>query len=121
MRHDWNQSQENEKRDLISILRFRSRNATGGPGNASRAGTASRSSTGRLTNLKLFFVPTQLIHNITDQLPRLGVFIVEHDLAALSDGTILCLYERGDERGSELYGRITMARFTADWLRAETD
>ena len=43
------------------------------------------------------------------------------DLAALSDGTILCLYERGDERGSELYGRITMARFTADWLRAETD
>ena len=39
------------------------------------------------------------------------------DLAALPDGTILCLYERGDEDGGELYGRITLARFRADWVR----
>lgn len=35
-----------------------------------------------------------------------------YDLAALPDGTLLCLYE-GDQR-------ITVARFNLDWLEAET-
>lgn len=39
------------------------------------------------------------------------------DLAASQDGTIFCLYERGDEGGGELYGRITLARFVPDWVR----
>jgi sialidase-1 len=36
------------------------------------------------------------------------------DLAVPADGTILCLYERG---GKSSYERITLARFTADWIR----
>ena len=36
------------------------------------------------------------------------------DLAALADGTILCLYERGDKSS---YEKITLARFTLDWLK----
>lgn len=40
------------------------------------------------------------------------------DMAVLPDGTMLCLYERGDERGDELYGRITLARFTKAWVQS---
>ena len=36
------------------------------------------------------------------------------DLAVLPDGTILCLYERG-ERSS--YEKITLARFSLDWIK----
>jgi sialidase-1 len=36
------------------------------------------------------------------------------DLAALDDGTILCLYERGSERLSE---KITLARLNLAWLK----
>jgi sialidase-1 len=35
------------------------------------------------------------------------------DLAVLPDGTVLCLYERGD---ASPYERLTLARFTLDWL-----
>lgn len=34
-------------------------------------------------------------------------------LAVLPDGTIACLYERGDKHA---YETITLARFTMDWL-----
>ncbi len=42
------------------------------------------------------------------------------DLAALSDGTILCFYERGTTDGKDHYrtGRLTVARVTEDWVRA---
>jgi N-acetylneuraminic acid mutarotase/flavin-dependent dehydrogenase len=47
------------------------------------------------------------------------------DLAALSDGTILCFYERGTTDGKDHYrtGRLTVARVTEDWVRdgIETD
>jgi sialidase-1 len=36
------------------------------------------------------------------------------DLAVLGDGTVLCLYERGDKSS---YERITLARFGVDWVR----
>jgi sialidase-1 len=36
------------------------------------------------------------------------------DLATLPDNTILCLYERGEKSS---YERITLARFTLDWLK----
>ena len=36
-------------------------------------------------------------------------------LAVLPDGTIACLYERGDKNA---YETITLARFTTEWLRA---
>jgi sialidase-1 len=39
-------------------------------------------------------------------------------LAALPDGSIGCLYERGVKRGSET---ITLARFSLDWLKAGKD
>ena len=42
------------------------------------------------------------------------------DLAVLPGGKILCLYERGDEAGSQLYGRITLARFDASWVGQES-
>ena len=40
------------------------------------------------------------------------------DLAALSDGTILCFYERGSTDGKSNYrtGRLTVARFTPKWV-----
>lgn len=37
------------------------------------------------------------------------------DLAVLPDGTILCLYERGEKSA---YEKISLARFTAEWLKA---
>lgn len=41
------------------------------------------------------------------------------DLAATKDGTILCLYERGGlDKNIFRTGRLTVARFTLDWLRA---
>lgn len=36
------------------------------------------------------------------------------DLAVLPDGTILCLYERGEKSA---YEKIALARFTAEWLK----
>jgi sialidase-1 len=41
------------------------------------------------------------------------------DLAALSDGTILCFYERGSTDGANMYrtGRLTVARFDETWVR----
>ena len=41
------------------------------------------------------------------------------DLAALPDGTILCFYERGSTDGKSNYrtGRLTIARFTLDWVQ----
>jgi sialidase-1 len=38
------------------------------------------------------------------------------DLAQLPDGTVLCFYERGSADQKELYGRLTLARFSIDWL-----
>lgn len=40
------------------------------------------------------------------------------DLAALDDGTILCLYERGSTDGNSNYrtGRLTVARFNEAWV-----
>lgn len=38
------------------------------------------------------------------------------DLTVLPDGTILCLYERGEGVGPQRYGRITMARFSKAWV-----
>lgn len=38
------------------------------------------------------------------------------DMTVLPDGRICCFYERGDEAGTELYGRLTLARFTPDWI-----
>ncbi|MCA9054917.1 MAG: FAD-dependent oxidoreductase [Planctomycetaceae bacterium] len=42
------------------------------------------------------------------------------DLAALSDGTILCFYERGSTDGKSIYrtGRLTVARFDEAWVKA---
>jgi sialidase-1 len=42
------------------------------------------------------------------------------DLAALSDGTILCFYERGSTDGTSIYrtGRLTVARIDEQWIRA---
>ena len=42
------------------------------------------------------------------------------DLAALPDGTILCFYERGSTDGKSNYrsGRLTVARFSSNWVRA---
>ena len=37
-------------------------------------------------------------------------------LAVLGEGSIGCLYERGDHRQ---YERITLARFSFDWLRSD--
>ena len=41
------------------------------------------------------------------------------DLAALPDGTVLCLYERGvEENGTVVQSRrLTLARFDLNWLR----
>jgi sialidase-1 len=40
------------------------------------------------------------------------------DLAVLPDGSILCLYERGGEKGiSTRTAYLTLARFTLDWLK----
>jgi len=41
------------------------------------------------------------------------------DLAALSDGTILCFYERGSTDGQNIYrtGLLTVARFDETWAR----
>lgn len=39
------------------------------------------------------------------------------DLAALPDGTVLLFYERGGGRAQ--YGRLTLARFTLDWVRGK--
>lgn len=41
------------------------------------------------------------------------------DLAALSDGTILCFYERGSTDGKSIYrtGLLTVARFDELWVR----
>jgi sialidase-1 len=43
------------------------------------------------------------------------------DLAALPDGTVLMLYERGSTDGANIYktGRLTLARFTTDWVRGK--
>ena len=38
------------------------------------------------------------------------------DLAQLPDGTVLCFYERRSADQKELYGRVTLARFSIDWL-----
>lgn len=45
------------------------------------------------------------------------------DLAALPDGTILCFYERGSTDGTSNYrtGRLTVARFNAEWVQAGRD
>ncbi len=45
------------------------------------------------------------------------------DLAALADGTILCLYERGSTDGNSNYrsGRLTMARLDESWVRAASE
>jgi sialidase-1 len=43
-------------------------------------------------------------------------FSAYSDLALLGDGTILLFYERGSATGSA-YGRLTVARFTVDWLK----
>ena len=41
------------------------------------------------------------------------------DLAATPGGTILCLYERGGlDKNIFRTGRLTLARFSVDWLRA---
>ncbi len=41
------------------------------------------------------------------------------DLAATKDGTILCLYERGGlDKNIFRTGRLTVARFSLDWVRA---
>jgi sialidase-1 len=42
------------------------------------------------------------------------------DLGALRDGTILCFYERGSTDGQNIYrtGRLTVARFDEEWVRA---
>jgi sialidase-1 len=40
------------------------------------------------------------------------------DLAALPDGTILLFYERAGEKGNA-YGRLTVARFPLEWLKAK--
>lgn len=37
-------------------------------------------------------------------------------LAVLPGGSVACLYERGDKR---IYEKITLARFTVDWLKQE--
>jgi len=43
------------------------------------------------------------------------------DLAALPDGTILCLYERGSTDGKDIYRSkyITFARFTEEWVKGD--
>ncbi|MBA4063871.1 MAG: exo-alpha-sialidase [Isosphaera sp.] len=42
------------------------------------------------------------------------------DLAALPDGTVLMLYERGPADNPKAYsGRLTLARFTVDWVRGK--
>ena len=39
------------------------------------------------------------------------------DLCVTSDGTILCLYEKGSEGGVSLYsGDLVLARFDLEWL-----
>lgn len=43
-------------------------------------------------------------------------FSAYSDLAALKDGTVLLFYERAGEKGAN-YGRLTVARFTLDWLK----
>jgi sialidase-1 len=40
------------------------------------------------------------------------------DLAALADGTVLLFYERAGEKGAP-YGRLTVARFPLEWLKAK--
>ena len=41
------------------------------------------------------------------------------DLAATKDGTILCLYERGGlDKNIFRTGRLTVVRFSLDWVRA---
>jgi sialidase-1 len=43
------------------------------------------------------------------------------DLAVLPDGTILCWYERAPENNKGAYGRLTLARFTLEWLTDGND
>jgi sialidase-1 len=45
-------------------------------------------------------------------------FSAYSDLAVLKDGTVLLLYERAGEKGGN-YGRLTVARFTLDWLKGK--
>jgi sialidase-1 len=47
-----------------------------------------------------------------------GGFSAYSDLAVLNDDTVLLLYERAGEKGGA-YGRLTVARFTLDWLKGK--
>ncbi len=43
-------------------------------------------------------------------------FSAYSDLAVLKDGTVLIIYERGSDK-RPAYGRLTIARFSLDWLK----
>ncbi|MCS6866362.1 MAG: sialidase family protein [Gemmataceae bacterium] len=45
-------------------------------------------------------------------------FSAYSDLAVLRDGTVLIFYERGSDK-RPAYGRLTVARFTVDWLKSK--